>query len=153
MTYQVTKTYGHELGLSACFRQWQADSHCRHLHGYALAFELVFESETLNKNNWVIDFGSLKPVKRMLEIMFDHKLLVAQDDPAIDDLTVLMQLGLADVLVMEKVGCEAFAEFVFAWVETWLGDPIRSGVRIAKVTCREHPGNTASISKLAPIKE
>ncbi|SVB70610.1 uncharacterized protein METZ01_LOCUS223464, partial [marine metagenome] len=26
--YQSTKTYGNEVGLSCCFRQWRADSHC-----------------------------------------------------------------------------------------------------------------------------
>lgn len=29
MTYVSTKTYGHEVGLSATFRQWRASSHCR----------------------------------------------------------------------------------------------------------------------------
>ena len=28
-----TKTYGHDLGLSAAFRQWRAESHCRLIHG------------------------------------------------------------------------------------------------------------------------
>ena len=35
--WRSTKTYGHEEGLSCCFRQWRAThSHCRLLHGYAL---------------------------------------------------------------------------------------------------------------------
>jgi hypothetical protein len=47
MTYQVTKTYGHELGLSCVFRQHRANTHCKHLHGYALAFDIVFEAKHL----------------------------------------------------------------------------------------------------------
>ena len=43
MGWQVTKTYGHDLGLSCCFRQWGASSHCRFLHGYALSFSFTFE--------------------------------------------------------------------------------------------------------------
>ena len=34
--YRSSKTYGHEIGLSAAFRQWRAQSHCRLIHGYAL---------------------------------------------------------------------------------------------------------------------
>ena len=43
--WRSTKTYGHEEGLSCCFRQWRAThSHCRLLHGYALSFRLTFAS-------------------------------------------------------------------------------------------------------------
>ena len=76
MTYKSTKTYGHELGLSCCFRQWRAESHCRLLHGYALSIRLVFEAEELDVRNWVVDFGSLKSLKQMFVDTFDHKLLV-----------------------------------------------------------------------------
>ena len=79
--YQSTKSYGHEMGFSCCFRQWRADSHCRLLHGYALAFKFIFESKTLDVRNWVVDFGGLKPLKAMLQDTFDHTLLVAEDDP------------------------------------------------------------------------
>ena len=142
MTYTVTKTYPHSLGLSVCFRQWGAESHCRFIHGYAMAFTLTFAAETLDANNWVQDFGSLKPVKAYLQDVFDHKMLVAQDDPRIDDLTYLSQLGLADVLVVPKIGCEAFALMVYDAVRTLV--PMHKGVRLVSVECREHEGNAAT---------
>ena len=40
--YYSKKKYGHERGLSAAFRQWSAESHCRFIHGYSLEFEFVF---------------------------------------------------------------------------------------------------------------
>jgi len=79
--YLSTKTFGHELGLSAAFRQWKADSHCRFLHGYALAVKFTFAAEELDVRNWVVDFGGLKGLKQILEDTFDHKTLVASDDP------------------------------------------------------------------------
>lgn len=48
MAYLSTKTYGHEVGLSATFRQWRAKSHCRLLHGYSLSFRFEFEANTLD---------------------------------------------------------------------------------------------------------
>ena len=43
MAYYSTKTYGHNIGLSAVFRQPNADhSHCHLLHGYSLAFTFTF---------------------------------------------------------------------------------------------------------------
>src|SRR5215207_8018651 len=80
VAYQVTKTYGHERGLSCCFRQPQAQSHCALMHGYAVAVSLTFEAHRL-ENHWVLDFGGLKPVEAWLKWLFDHTLLVACDDP------------------------------------------------------------------------
>jgi 6-pyruvoyltetrahydropterin/6-carboxytetrahydropterin synthase len=52
-----TKHYGHNIGLSAVFRQPNADhSHCHLLHGYSLAFTFTFGCDELdNKNKTAID--------------------------------------------------------------------------------------------------
>lgn len=67
--YRSTKTFGHECGFSVAFRQWRAESHCRLLHGYALAFKFTFEAEELDVRNWVVDFGALKSLKGILEAL------------------------------------------------------------------------------------
>jgi 6-pyruvoyltetrahydropterin/6-carboxytetrahydropterin synthase len=144
--YYVTKTYGHELGLSACFRQWRAKSHCRFLHGYPLSFKLEFGANELDENNWVIDFGGLKSVKAWLVDMFDHKLVIAKDDPMFQDLYALgdPEIGLADVTILPSVGCEAFAFLVFMYVANWLVDQRHTPrVHLVSVECREHSGNSA----------
>ena len=145
MPFRSTKHYGHEQGLSACFRQWRADSHCNLLHGYALAFTFVFEADELDDRNWVVDFGGLDALKQKLKETFDHKLVVAGDDPKLDDLTLLHQLGLADVLVFpDGVGCEKFARFGFYAAQgilTQLGQ--RPRVRVVSCEVREHGANSA----------
>jgi 6-pyruvoyltetrahydropterin/6-carboxytetrahydropterin synthase len=147
MTYRVTKTYGHEIGLSCCFRQWRAKSHCRFLHGYALAVTVEFEAEVLDERNWVVDFGSLKSFKGWLVDMFDHKLLVAEDDPC---LYVFKQLesadrDLAEVVVVPATGCEAFAKLIYDYAERWLYEEfLVSNVKVTSVEVREHGANGAS---------
>jgi 6-pyruvoyltetrahydropterin/6-carboxytetrahydropterin synthase len=142
--YISTKTYGHEIGLSCAFRQWRADSHCRLIHGYALKIHLEFEADELDERNWVVDFGSLKGFKGMLEDTFDHKLLVAEDDPMKNELLRLQDIGLADVVVLPKAGCEAFAEYVFGAAETWLqSNGYAPRVRMRRVEVSEHGANSA----------
>lgn len=145
MKYQSTKTYGHELGLSCCFRQWSADSHCHLFHGYALSFKLTFEAEELDSRNWVIDFGGLKEVKTWLESQFDHTLVMAEDDPhkrrIIDTLT--KGDNVARIITLPRVGCEAFAEHVGQYVEDWLVRVKQAHrVRLHSVECREHGANS-----------
>ena len=89
MAYYSTKTYGHNIGLSAVFRQPNADhSHCHLLHGYSLQFKFTFGCRSnLDNKNWAVDFGGLKAIQRLgLEDSFDHKLCIDKDDPMKDDL-------------------------------------------------------------------
>ncbi len=142
--YKVTKTYGHEQGLSCAFRQWAANSHCSKIHGYALSFKFVFEAEVLDHTNWVLNFGGLKALKEALIFQFDHKLLVAEDDPEVDEICSLAAIGVADVMVVDRVGCEAFAFMAYTMAEEWLNN---NGLphRVKLVSCEvaEHAGNSA----------
>lgn len=142
--YKSTKTYGHEIGLSACFRQWRAESHCRLLHGYALAVKFVFAAEGLDIRNWVVDFGSLKSLKGWLENTFDHTMLVAEDDPQWALFKQLEMAGVARMVTVPATGCEAFAELIYGATEIWLKDNGYSPrVKLISVEVREHGANSA----------
>ena len=168
-TYVSTKTYGTDRGLSCCFRQWRSThSHCSLLHGYSIGIRLVFESETLDDRNWVMDFGGLKAFKEWSEYMFDHTLVVAEDDPHLDKFKALAEMGLqeqggvCDLRIVPAVGCEKFAELAY-WemnhiLETFQKGqeytlptgksfsaryPVGLGVRLRSVEVFEHAGNSA----------
>jgi 6-pyruvoyltetrahydropterin/6-carboxytetrahydropterin synthase len=145
MTYASTKTYGHEVGLSACFRQWRSThSHCRFLHGYALSVRLKFEADDLDERNWVVDFGGLKDLKSWLQDTFDHKTVLAQDDPCLDWFHRGHEQGLLDLVILPAVGCERFAELVWAQANAWLQDNgYAPRCRVAEVEVREHGANSA----------
>lgn len=142
--YQSTKLYGHEVGLSCCFRQHKAESHCRLLHGYAIAVKFTFEAEVLDERNWVVDFGGLKGLKQILEDNFDHTLLVAEDDPQRERLELLGHWGLARIVIVPKAGCEAFAEMIYHVAQQWLHDAgFAPRCRVASVEVKEHGANSA----------
>jgi 6-pyruvoyltetrahydropterin/6-carboxytetrahydropterin synthase len=144
--FKVTKTFGHDRGLSACFRQWRAShSHCRHLHGYSLAITLVFAATELDARNWVLDFGGFKQLEKHFKDTFDHKVLVAEDDPCKDELCALAGMDAAFVVVVPAVGCEQFAKQIADYVEFWLEQQIQPGrVQLLEVTVAEHGSNSAS---------
>lgn len=146
MVYRVTKTYGHDLGISAAFRQPFATSHCNRIHGYALRFALTFETNQLDANNWVIDFGSLKPVKEFIFKTFDHKTLIALNDPEFEFIEQMADRKILDMVVLnDGVGCEKFAKYVSDWVVYWLhGHDKYSHVNLTSVEVHEHGGNMAA---------
>ena len=170
--YVSTKTYGNDRGLSCCFRQWRSThSHCSLLHGYSIGIRLMFESDTLDDRNWVMDFGGLKAFKDWAEHMFDHTLVIAKDDPHLPMFLKMAELGLqdqggvCDIRLVEAVGCEKFAELAYHVMADILKDfqagedwnfmkdglivnykpryPVGQGVRLRSVEVFEHAGNSA----------
>jgi 6-pyruvoyltetrahydropterin/6-carboxytetrahydropterin synthase len=143
-----TKTFGHEVGLSCCFRQHRATSHCNQLHGYAIKVVLHFEARMLDRRNWVVDFGDFSHVREWLKATFDHTVLVAQDDPQHSAFEDMRRAGIARVITVQAVGCEAFALLVYQWVDRWLwenGYAPRCVLR--KVEVHEHGANSASYTR------
>ncbi|KKL14146.1 hypothetical protein LCGC14_2518670 [marine sediment metagenome] len=143
-----TKTYGHELGFAVAYRQHLAESHCRLLHGYSLAFHIEFECETLDARNWVVDFGSLRTFKEKLEEWFDHTLLIAKDDPELGTFRNLHLAGLCKLVEVERTGCEGLAKFLYEYLrDIWLPNNgyinMDREVRVRSVEVREHGANSA----------
>lgn len=142
--FKSIKKYDHTEGFSCCFRQWRAQSHCSKLHGYALAFEFVFESEKLDIRNWVVDFGGLKELKNDLKYWFDHTTLVSHSDPELKIFEELNKLEIIDLRILPHVGCEKVCEFVWSLGNKILKvNNLDQDVRLKSVQVWEHPGNSA----------
>ncbi len=120
--YISTKEYIDAFPLA--YRQWRADDKeggkpgCSKLHGYSLTFRFWFETDYLDVRNWAMDYGGLKPLKQELENLFDHVLLVAEDDPEKETLMALQKVGAAKITLVEKTGCEGLADWLYEYINT-----------------------------------
>jgi len=143
MPYQSTKTYGHNIGLSACFRQPNAHSHCKFLHGYSLQFKFTFQAAELDERNWVVDFGGLKPLKAWLEKTFDHKVVLDRDDPMLYKFAELENVGLAEITILDGVGVEMFAKHAYNYADKLVREMTDNRCWVISVECAEHGANSA----------
>tara|TARA_B100000282_G_scaffold294771_1_gene272587 strand:- start:1646 stop:2101 length:456 start_codon:yes stop_codon:yes gene_type:complete len=142
--YFSTKKYGHERGLSAAFRQWRANSHCRFIHGYSLEFEFKFGANELDERNWVVDFGGLKELELWLRNHFDHKTLVASDDPEFSKFSELHEQGIIDMIVVDSTGAEMFAKMAMEYSSALIRSRYGERCWVESVTVREHGANSAT---------
>jgi len=148
--FQSSKVYD---GYSTVFRQWRAeDTHCRFLHGYGVSFKIYFEGE-LDEKNWVFDFGGLKRAKTLIDgkqpkeyfnYMFDHTVIVAEDDPEVEAFKQMGEAGVAQVRVIPATGAEKFAEFIFNKVNPFVLEETDGRVKVTKVKFMEHGKNAAT---------
>lgn len=135
-----------ELG-SCAFRQPEAESHCRFLHGYRLTAKFWFEANNLDQNNWVVDFGGLKGLKELLKNQFDHTTCISRTDPKLDVFKKLKEAGVCDLRIMDGVGIEKFAEYCHTVAEAYVDELTDSRCRCVKVEVFEHESNSAIFEK------
>jgi 6-pyruvoyltetrahydropterin/6-carboxytetrahydropterin synthase len=147
--FQSSKVFD---GFSTVFRQWKATTtHCRFVHGYGISFKVYFEGE-LDDRNWVWDFGGMKRAKTLIDgkqpkawmdYMFDHTLIVAEDDPFKDAFIEMGDAGAAQVRIIPATGAEKFAEFIFNKVNEFVLKETDNRVKVLKVKFMEHGKNAA----------
>ena len=139
-------------GFSTVFRQWKAeDTHCRFLHGYGISFKVYFEGE-LDHRIWVWDFGGMKRAKTKIDgmspkawmdYMFDHTMIIAEDDPYIKAFKQMSEAGVVQIRIIPATGAEKFAEYVYNKINDFVHEETEGRVRVTKVKFMEHGKNAA----------
>lgn len=147
--FQSSKVFD---GFSTVFRQWKATTtHCRFVHGYGISFKVYFEGD-LDERNWVWDFGGMKRAKTQIDgmspkewmdYMFDHTLVVAEDDPELLAFQQMDKAGVAQVRVIPATGAEKFAEYIYNKLNKFVDTETEGRVRVTKVKFMEHGKNAA----------
>ena len=81
--------------------------------------------------------------KAWMDHMFDHTVVVATDDPALDTFREMDKQGFIQLREVEAVGAEKFAEFLFNKLNPFIEKETNGRVSITKVEFREHGKNNA----------
>jgi len=149
MSFISTKVFD---GFSCVFRQWKAEgTHCKYLHGYGVSFKVWFKGE-LDEKNWVWDFGGMKRAKgtidgmnpkAWMDHMFDHTMVVAEDDPFLESFKRMDEAGVVQLRVVPHVGAERFAQYVYQKLNTFVQEETEGRVKVVKVEFMEHGKNSA----------
>jgi 6-pyruvoyltetrahydropterin/6-carboxytetrahydropterin synthase len=101
----------------------------------------------------VWDFGSAKRSKTLIDgktpkewmdYMFDHTMIIAEDDPYRQAFEQMGSAEVAQVRILPAVGAEKFAEYVYEKLNGWVVEESKGRVKIAQVEFREHEKNNAS---------
>jgi 6-pyruvoyltetrahydropterin/6-carboxytetrahydropterin synthase len=151
--FQSSKVFD---GFSTVFRQWKAETtHCRFVHGYGISFKVYFEGE-LDDRNWVWDFGGMKRAttlidgkqpKAWMDYMFDHTMIIAEDDPFKNAFIEMGEAGAAQVRIIPATGAEKFSEYIYNKLNEFVKTETDNRVRVIKVKFMEHGKNAAYYSE------
>ena len=82
--------------------------------------------------------------KEWMDYMFDHTLVIAEDDPEVKAFQQMDVAGVAQVRVIPATGAEKFAEYIYNKLNSFVKQETEGRVRVTKVTFMEHGKNAAS---------
>lgn len=144
--YTSTKEYVDEF--PCAYKQWKADTWCNLNHGYSFSIKFYFGANELDKRGWVVDYGGLKELKQILKDQFDHRTLIAADDPDLEKYQQLEKDGILSLSVLPGMGCERIADMLYKFVNgVYIPDHLGTGeaerVWCYRVEVRETQSNMA----------
>ncbi len=141
--YTSTKTY---RNLPCAHRQWKHDGHCAFIHGYSRQYTFYFEAEEFDKHGWVVGFGDLKKLKEYLVDMYDHTMLISEDDPEVSLFKELHEKGICNLRIVPDVSLEGSAKTALLKANEILSELTNGRARCFQVEARENDKNSAIYS-------
>ncbi len=105
----TTATRYHDLSVG--HRVFRHESKCAHLHGHNYRIHFTVQADKLDPVGRVLDFGDIKRLLcEWLEVTWDHRFLLWNEDPLADDLVAMDPQGV--ILVPFNPTAENMAEFL-----------------------------------------
>jgi 6-pyruvoyltetrahydropterin/6-carboxytetrahydropterin synthase len=143
MKFKSSKRFG---PITTGHRQWRDKGHCSYVHGYGRYVRLTFEATELDERGWVMDFGDLKDVKSWIESEWDHRTLIAADDPAIPELKTLEEVGGINLNILPEgylPGIEESCRYLYDKLNPVIQRKTNNRVEITRVEIWETEKNQA----------
>ena len=147
MKYKSSKRFG---PITTGHRQWRDKGHCSYVHGYGRYVRLTFEATELDERGWVMDFGDLRDVKSWIESEWDHRTLIAADDPVIPELKALEKVGGINLNILPKgylPGIEESCRYLYDRLNPVIQRKTNNRVEITRVEIWETEKNQAEYVK------
>ena len=147
MKYKSSKRFG---PITTGHRQWRDKGHCSYVHGYGRYVRLTFEAIELDERGWVMDFGGLKDVKSWIESEWDHRTLIAADDPVIPELKTLEEVGGINLNILPEgylPGIEESCRYLYDKLNPVIQRKTNNRVEITRVEIWEHENNQAEYAR------
>lgn len=141
--YRSTKSF---WNYPCAHRQWRHDGNCALVHGYSRSFHFTFGACQLDKCGFVVDYGDLDWLKHHLEFMYDHTLLLCEDDPQLPVFKKLDEVGACALRTMPLglgVGMESTALYLCNWVDERLREKTKGRCWVVSVEARENDKNSS----------
>ena len=144
--YKMNLCFGTSRAYLCCMRQVRdINTSCHILHGYSLTFTLTIATRELDERQWIMESVSIREeIDRWLFEHFDHKTLIAEDDPNLTVFEDLHQQEIISLVVLKDSSSEAIPPFVFSHIGPWLKEKTNGRCFLTEVSAHFSGSMTTS---------
>ena len=104
----------------------------------------MFGAQTLTKEGFVVDYGDLHELKQHLDYMYDHTLVIDEEDPYMDTFKMLEKAGVCDIRTQPMgPGMEGTSHYLCEWADKWLREKTKGRAWVISVEARENDKNSS----------
>jgi len=139
--FTSTKSY---YNYPCAHRQYRHDGNCSKVHGYSRSFHFVFGVQTFTKEGFAVDYGDLGELKDHLDYMYDHTLILDENDPFMADFRKLEANGACDIRTQPMgPGMEGTAHYLCEWADSYIRKKTKGRAWVVSVEARENDKNSS----------
>lgn len=108
----ATKTFPY---VQCTYRYWRAVDRSRYLRSYSFKPKIVLESRHLDNRDMVVTRGEtiFNELDLMLTLVFRDKIVVAEDDPLLNQFRSMADSDMCQISILPGVGLEKIAEGIY----------------------------------------
>ena len=117
---------------------------CSLIHGHNWEIQITFESEELDENGFVVDFGELHFLKDWIDENLDHACAFSSNDPQREKIEELSEMKLIKPLFIERASCEGVAKHLFETFDAMVRRETGNRVWITRIHLLEDSKNSAT---------
>ena len=129
--------------LASAYRNHKSKSDCFMLHGYSRDIFVEFGWKDLNSEDFVVDFGGLKDIKRWLEDNFDHTVVLQADDPMARTFREFSKNGDCKLTLIPCVSAEGWACYIAKYMDQKIREITKGRAWVISLEVRENSKNAA----------
>ena len=139
--FTSTKTFSN---FPCAHRQYRHDGNCHLIHGYSRSFRFEFGIQTFSKEGFAVDYGDLDELKAHLDYMYDHTLVLDENDPEMETFRELEKKGVCMVRTQPLgPGMEGTAHYLGMWADMYLREKTKGRAWVISVEARENDKNSS----------
>ncbi|MEM5877704.1 MAG: 6-carboxytetrahydropterin synthase [Candidatus Aenigmatarchaeota archaeon] len=139
--FYSTKTFEN---FPCAHRQFKHSGNCALIHGYSRSFTFIFGCVQLSKEGFVVDYGDLDDLKAHLEYMYDHTLLLDEEDPYLEVFKDLEKKGVLKLRIQPMgPGMEATAKYLCEYGDKLIREKTKGRAWVVAVEARENSKNSS----------
>ena len=133
ITYHHTIHYAHRIHNQSLPEN--IPTKCRNIHGHSGKIIATFEGPVDEETGMIVDFYYIKQIFEYIDNLFDHKLLISENDIELINVIPTLPSGSVTVLPISVTSCECPAKYLLKIINMYICETLIKRYKLPLFRC------------------